>query len=170
MAATVPLRLGFDLGTNSIGWAVYRLDGIPSRSHVATVAELLDCGVRVFDDGRNPKDGRSLAEMRRIPRSARRRRDRYLERRGHLIALLVDLGLMPIDETERRNLAELDPYELRAHGLDKPLAPYELGRALFHLNQRRGFKSNRPRGPHGGRQGKGKSQRPLCGCAKLSRR
>jgi len=40
-------------------------------------------------------------------------------------------------------MAERDPYELRAGALDRALTPYELGRALFHLNQRRGFKSNR---------------------------
>ncbi|MBC6440136.1 MAG: type II CRISPR RNA-guided endonuclease Cas9 [Rhodospirillales bacterium] len=40
-------------------------------------------------------------------------------------------------------LALLDPYALRAWGLDKKLPLAHLGRALFHLNQRRGFKSNR---------------------------
>ncbi|HVZ05632.1 type II CRISPR RNA-guided endonuclease Cas9 [Hyphomicrobium sp.] len=137
------LRFAFDLGTNSIGWAVYRLDRDPSTSSLATVVELLGCGVRLFDDGRNPKDGRSLAEMRRVPRSARKRRDRYLQRRAYLTALLVDFGLMPRDEHDRKALVALDPYALRARGLDEALSPYELGRALFHLNQRRGFKSNR---------------------------
>jgi CRISPR-associated endonuclease Csn1 len=32
---------------------------------------------------------------------------------------------------------------LRAEALERALTPHELGRALFHLNQRRGFKSNR---------------------------
>ena len=45
-----------------------------------------------------------------------------------------------------RALTQLDPYELRARALDHPLTPFELGRALFHLNQRRGFKSNRKAG------------------------
>lgn len=144
MTSPMPLRFAFDFGTNSIGWAVYGLDRKPSGSaSPASVAELLGCGVRLFDDGRNPKDGHSLAEMRRVPRSARRRRDRFLERRGNLIALLADIGLMPSSVEERRKLIELDPYALRARGLDQPLSPYELGRALFHLNQRRGFKSNR---------------------------
>jgi CRISPR-associated endonuclease Csn1 len=35
------------------------------------------------------------------------------------------------------------PYLLRAAALDKKLTEYELGRALYHLGQRRGFKSNR---------------------------
>lgn len=139
-----PLRFAFDLGTNSIGWVVFRLDHEPADNTTsATVTELLGCGVRLFDDGRNPKDGSSLAEMRRVPRSARRRRDRFLDRRANLIALLVELQLMPANAEERRKLVDLDPYALRARGLDHSLSHFELGRALFHLNQRRGFKSNR---------------------------
>jgi CRISPR-associated endonuclease Csn1 len=134
------LRFAFDLGTNSIGWAVYTLE---QRGDGFVVAGFVDCGVRLFDDGRNPKDGRSLAEMRRIPRAARRRRDRYVLRRRELIAELVDNGLLPPAEPESRKLAALDPYALRARGLDQALAPFEIGRALLHLNRRRGFKSNR---------------------------
>lgn len=137
------LRFAFDLGTNSIGWAVYALDRAPGHDVPASVTALLGCGVRLFDDGRNPKDGHSLAEMRRVPRSARRRRDRFIERRGNLLALLVTLGLMPADANARKELVTLDPYALRARALDGALSPHELGRALMHLNQRRGFKSNR---------------------------
>lgn len=42
------------------------------------------------------------------------------------------------------------PYLLRAHALDHPLAPEELGRALYHLAQRRGFLSNRKAAPKKG--------------------
>ena len=56
---------------------------------------------------------------------------------------LVEYGLMPPDKGERKALERRDPYELRARVLDEPLSRFELGRALFHLNQRRGFKSNR---------------------------
>lgn len=130
-------RFAFDLGTNSLGWAVYRLDaeGRP--------CELMDCGVRLFSDGRNPKDGQSLAAMRRLPRAARRRRDRFIQRRTWLMALLVRHGLMPADEGERKALERLDVYAIRGRALDDRLEPYEIGRALFHMNQRRGYKSNR---------------------------
>jgi len=130
-------RLGLDLGTNSIGWWAVELDkaGIPCGS--------LGGGSRIFSDGRNPKDQTSLAVQRRLPRGMRRRRDRYLDRRSGLMDLLVAFELMPDDETGRKALEILDPYALRAAALDRPLAPHELGRALFHLNQRRGFKSNR---------------------------
>lgn len=130
-------RLGLDLGTNSIGWAMLALnkDGEPHK--------IIDAGVRIFSDGRNPKDGTPLAVARRTARGMRRRRDRFLARKSKLMNCLIRLGLMPKDETERKKLELLNPYELRARALDKALNPYELGRALFHLNQRRGFKSNR---------------------------
>ena len=133
-------RLGLDMGTNSIGWAAIDLDenGKPCG--------VLDMGVRIFPDGRNSTDKTSNAVERRLARGQRRRRDRYLGRREKLISALVAYGLMPEDENERKNIANdnrLDPYELRARALDRPLKPFELGRAIFHLDQRRGFKSNR---------------------------
>ncbi len=133
-------RLGLDMGTNSIGWAAVRLDddGDPCG--------LLDMGVRIFSDGRNPKDGSSNAVKRRLPRGQRRRRDRYLKRRDSLMGALLECGLMPDDKRERKKLEACDPYALRERALDEPLSPYELGRALFHLSHRRGFKSNRKAG------------------------
>lgn len=132
-------RLGLDLGTNSIGWCIFQLsDSGPLRP-----VELIDCGVRLYSDGRNPKDKTSLAVARRMARSMRRRRDRYLRRRKKLLRALVETGLMPADREARAALVALDPYEIRARALDTPVPPYHLGRAIFHLNQRRGFKSNR---------------------------
>lgn len=142
------LRYAFDLGTNSIGWAVYQLDRDPSvAGSSATVAELLGCGVRVIKQGvaeaGRQVDGSSLAEARRVPRSARKRRDRFLMRRATLTHQLIHLGLLPSDREQRSLLADLDPYRLRASGLDRRLEAYEIGRALLHINQRRGFRSNR---------------------------
>lgn len=133
-------RLGLDLGTNSIGWAAVTLD---DQGHPCGV---LDMGVRIFPDGRNPTDNTSNAVARRTARGQRRRRDRYLMRRDELMQALVEYGLMPSDPEARKELQRLDPYSLRARALDHPLRPFELGRALFHLDQRRGFKSNRKSG------------------------
>jgi len=130
-------RLGLDLGTNSLGWCLVGLDddNCPTR--------FLRMGVRIFPDGRNPKDGTSLAAARRLARSMRRRRDRFLKRRARLIRLMIEHGFLPADKSQREQLKSMDPYALRRRGLDSALTPYEFGRALFHLNQRRGFKSNR---------------------------
>lgn len=130
------IRLGLDIGTNSIGWWLYRIaDGQPSQ--------VLDGGVRIFSDGRAAKTGASLAVDRRNARATRRRRDRYLQRRAMLMKRLAGAGLMPADPVEAKALELLDPFALRALGLDKPLPLTHLGRALFHIDQRRGFKSNR---------------------------
>ena len=130
-------RLALDLGPTSLGWAVFRINA--ENKPIALVLS----GVRIFSDGRNPKDGTSLAVTRRLARAMRRRRDRLLKRKSKLIAALIKHGFFPADEKERKALEVLDPYRLRAEGLNRALAAHEFGRALFHLNQRRGFKSNR---------------------------
>ncbi|MFQ6018487.1 MAG: type II CRISPR RNA-guided endonuclease Cas9 [Kiloniellaceae bacterium] len=130
-------RLGLDVGANSIGWCLISLDASGNP------AGLRDIGVRIFSDGRNPKDKTSLAVARRTARQMRRRRDRYLARRGGLMRALLRHGLMPSDRRERKCLESLNPYEIRARGVDEALTPYEFGRAIFQLNQRRGFRSNR---------------------------
>lgn len=130
------LRLGLDIGTNSIGWWLYEIQ------HGQPIA-VRDGGVRIFSDGRDAKTGASLAVDRRNARAMRRRRDRYLHRRAMLMKRLATAGLMPQDEEEAKGLALLDPFALRTKGLDHALQLTQLGRALFHINQRRGFKSNR---------------------------
>ena len=134
-------RLALDLGTNSIGWAMLHLDmdAQPSPSPDA----IIRAGVRIFGDGRDPQSGASLAVARRQARAMRRNRDRGLRRKQKLITRLVTEGLFPVDLLERRALTSIDPYELRARGVREQLTPFEFGRALFHLNQRRGFLSNR---------------------------
>ena len=130
------MRLGLDIGTNSIGWWLYATEN-------DRIVSVVDGGVRIFSDGRDPKSGASLAVDRRMARSQRRRRDRFLRRKAALMKRMSEVGLMPADPNEAKELELLDPYALRANGLDQALPLTHLGRALFHLNQRRGFKSNR---------------------------
>lgn len=133
-------RLGLDLGTNSIGWCLLDLN-----SHGDPVS-IFRTGVRIFSDGRDPKSLGSLKATRREARSARRRRDRFIQRQKFLINELVRLGLMPEDKDQRQALALRDPYPIRKKALDEKVHPHEMGRAIFHINQRRGFKSNRKSG------------------------
>ena len=129
-------RLGLDVGTNSLGWSVLKVDkeGVPCA--------IVDAGSRIFSDGRGSKS-KTLAANRREARSARRRRDRFKQRQAFLLAVLTESGLFPETTAEREALRILNPLELRALALTKKLEPYHIGRALFHINQRRGFKSNR---------------------------
>ena len=130
-------RLGVDLGTSSLGWAAIALDerGDP--------AGILAAGSRIFSDGRDPKSGASLAVDRRDARAMRRRRDRFKQRQQALLRHLTRDGLFPEDRDARKALEGLDPFDLRARALDERLSLHEIGRTIFHLNQRRGFKSNR---------------------------
>ena len=136
-------RLAFDLGSTSLGWAILKIKPDTEHPNRKQPYAIVKAGVRIFSDGRNPKDGSSLAVTRRDARGMRRRRDRLLKRKARMMHLLVEHGFFPQDITERKKLENLNPYELRAKGLNSALAPGEFARALFHLNQRRGFKSNR---------------------------
>ncbi len=134
-------RLGIDLGTNSLGWAVVELR--EQSGGTLEAGPLIDLGVRIFSDARNAKDKASNAAKRRAPRAMRRNRDRRLARSRAMMLALQEAELMPLDERERRELERLDPWVLRANALDQKLSLHEIGRALFHLQQRRGFLSNR---------------------------
>jgi len=158
--------LGIDLGTNSLGWCLIETVGEPGQNDGGRIVDL---GARIFSQsemaGRDPKSQASLAVARREARGMRRRRDRYLKRRARLLDLLTRNGLMPADEAERKALLaetsdgkggnlETSVYALRAKALDEALTPYELGRVLFQLNQRRGFKSNHKTDSNDAEQGK----------------
>ncbi|TAE34612.1 MAG: type II CRISPR RNA-guided endonuclease Cas9 [Alphaproteobacteria bacterium] len=136
--------LGYDMGVGSLGFAVIALseDGEPE--------DVLDIGVRIFSTAREPdkggKIGEPLAASRRAARGVRKRSDRLKMRRKSLMKQLIRYGLMPDSVTEQKMLETLNPLELRAKGVTEPLSLYELGRALFHMQQRRGYKSNRHEG------------------------
>jgi len=129
-------RFAFDLGTNSLGWAV--LDVSDSKK-----PQIIDMGVRIFSDGREAKTGTPLNEARRTARQMRRQRDRKIRRKKAMLNFLTTNTLMPADKEKRQAVARLDPYELRAAALQRKLEPQELGRIMMQFSIRRGFKSGR---------------------------
>src|SRR3990172_340284 len=138
MATTNSLNaiLGLDLGTNSIGWALIDLQG----------EKILASGVRIFPEGvdRDQKGGElSKNESRRIARAMRRQIRRRSRRKWLLRGTLVQAGLWPQEPAKETELDALNPYELRARALREKLSLFEIGRVLLHLNQHRGFLSNR---------------------------
>ncbi|MDD4280006.1 MAG: type II CRISPR RNA-guided endonuclease Cas9 [Candidatus Sumerlaeales bacterium] len=142
--------LGIDLGASSIGWALVREKALPTSN------ENIVAGVRVFPAGTdNEKDvEKSKCIDRRVARGMRRQHQRKTQRRNRVTLVLVNAGLWPRNTQKQKELL-LHPvmpdgtrdiyavYNLRARALDETLTPYEIGRALIHLSQRRGFKSNR---------------------------
>ncbi len=132
--------LGLDIGSNSIGWALLDTGKSP---------KIIDLGVRVFPEGvdRDTK-GAELSKnaTRREARGARRNRWRRAYRKDKLVRMLQREGLLPREFDLIQKLMETNPYLLRAKGLDEQLGLHDFGRVLFHINQRRGFKSNRKTG------------------------
>jgi len=152
--------LGIDLGTNSLGWAILD-DTKPGESQIT------DSGVVVFEEGIKREKGRDSLETpaaeRRKHRMARRLKFRRRLRKFKILEILIDEGMCPLthDELEAwkqkdqfplQNKAFLkwlksdradNPYADRAAAASGKVAPDVLGRALYHLAQRRGFKSSR---------------------------
>jgi len=146
--------LGLDLGPNSIGWALVSAnfeDGEPIEVGLLDTsgAGHSPLGVRIFEEGvanYGTTKEMSLSQERRTKRSIRRLLARRRARKEHLRRFLQGVGLLPVDTSALAEVVATDPYRLRAEGLHRALAPFEFGRALFHLAQRRGFKSNRKSG------------------------
>lgn len=140
----IKYKLGLDLGSTSLGWAVVKLDADDNPS------ELMDMGVRIFPDGRDAQSHTPINVVRRQSRQMRRRTDRVLIRKRRTLALIHKYGL-DFNINQDRHLE--DPYALRVRALNEKLTPSELGRVFFHFAQRRGFKSNRKetRGTSGGK-------------------
>ena len=155
--------LGLDLGTNSIGWSLVEIDEENQSG------KILGIGSRIVpmdtDLLNNLEQGNSISKTanRRQARGARRLKQRYKLRRKRLIDVLKVLNWLPQDfkvgsilPYSKEILAELKEifngdeisqdwaiYYLRQKALTRRIELDELARILLHLNQRRGFKSNR---------------------------
>ncbi|MAY74974.1 MAG: type II CRISPR RNA-guided endonuclease Cas9 [Phycisphaerae bacterium] len=163
--------MGLDIGVASIGWAVVNLDsdGQPTSVRKAGV-HLFEAGI---DPGKSDPEtamllGReqSKATPRRTARATRRQIWRRARRKRKVLRSLMDAGLLAPAQVQTpeqvdRYMKALDrelaerwagdghrdaqnlPYRLRAAAAVRPLQRDEVGRALYHLAQRRGFLSNR---------------------------
>ena len=123
--------LGLDIGSNSVGSAwIERRTG-----RVTTGVSVFPAGVEESDEKRgDPKNAK-----RRMTRRTRITLARRAQRKRELRLKLIEAGLLPATEGEfKRLLEETDPWELRRRGLDEALSPFEFGRVLLHLAQRRG--------------------------------
>ena len=156
--------LGLDPGTNSLGWAVV-------EKNEDNTYTLIKKGVLRFDAGADEK-GNTLAAARRLLRGVRRRFMRRRLRKIELLKLLVEYGWCPyipeqalkdwrfhkkypmiqefMDWQKTDEHGNINPYFFRYRCLTETLDlagseedRFVLGRALYHLVQRRGFKSNR---------------------------
>ena len=158
--------LGIDTGTNSLGWAI-----IEKNDKGET--RLLHKGTNIFTEGVKIEKGIELSKAaeRTTHRALRRQYWRRKVRKIRLLTVLVENRLCPpVDSEQLREwklkkvyphdeeflawqLTEdknnVNPYQFRHICLTQKLdlnnltQRYILGRALYHINQRRGFLSNR---------------------------
>ena len=148
--------LGIDLGTKSLGWAI--LDDV--------TGDIVDSGVLVFPEGVDLDAGSSVetpAAVRRAARMGRRMKFRRKLRKWNLLKVMIEAKMCPLSNEELDAWRKLGKYPvgnkefiawLKATDADNPycdraaaaegkVEPFVLGRALYHLAQRRGFKSSR---------------------------
>jgi CRISPR-associated endonuclease Csn1 len=130
------LVFGIDLGIASCGWAVLR-----HPTPADPKGEIIDLGSWMFDAPETAKERVPTNQIRRGNRLLRRVVRRRAKRMADIRRLFSDCGLVAGREPESLKRAGLDPWELRARGLDKALKPVELAVALGHIAKRRGFKS-----------------------------
>ena len=131
------LTLGIDLGIGSCGWAVIRQTG--------ENGEIVDWGARTFDVPETDKERTPTNQLRREHRGLRRVLKRRRQRMNALRQLFKQHGLLDSDGKYALNKPGLDPWRLRAEGLDRKLSGEELAVALGHIAKHRGFKSNSKR-------------------------
>lgn len=158
-----PYILGLDIGTTSVGWALIEVrNGKPVALRLAGV-RCFEAGVEGdIEKGRDASRaaGRRMARLQRrqLWRRANRLRRMFIELQRHgllpqcdwsspvrherLKQLDTELRAKHVPENDVQ-AAQLLPYLLRAKGVTEPLTLQEFGRALFHLGQRRGYRSNR---------------------------
>jgi CRISPR-associated endonuclease Csn1 len=138
--------LGLDIGIGSCGWAVVELPEIDEATgEVLGEFAITACGARCFDVPEEPKTKELKNKARRQARGQRRvirrrrQRIRAIRRLFAAQGLPADPGPLP-----RGTCGDL-VWHLRAAGLDRRLEPAEWARALVHIANHRGFKSNSKR-------------------------
>ena len=109
--------LGIDVGTNSLGFSLVQDN------------KFLDIGEVIFSYNLKGKEERRFYRNRRTQLKGRKQRKKKLKRE------LNNLGLN-FEESS-------DTFELRKESQNKELSLSDLGKVIYNLNQKRGFKSNR---------------------------
>jgi CRISPR-associated endonuclease Csn1 len=102
-------------------------------------------GARTWDAPETDKDRTPTNQLRRQARGMRRVIKRRRQRMHAIRELFREHGLIDTQGKTGLRVGELDPWSLRAAGLDRKLSGPELAVALGHIAKHRGFKSNSKR-------------------------
>ena len=134
--------LGLDLGVGSIGWSLIALD------EDQRPAEILGMGCRIvpltkeenkFASGGGISENAKRTQMRTM----RKMLDRYQQRRTKLTNILREHQMYPDEALMQLPLMQL--WQLRADAATpgRQLSLPELGRVLYHLSQKRGYRHSK---------------------------
>lgn len=125
------LVLWLDLGTASVGWSLISFQNWDSI--------FLDAWVKIFQEPVEPKSWTPKNHKRRDARGTRKNLARKAMRK-HALRHTLENHSIPI---EWIGDSSKNPYEIRSRGLSEKLSLSEIGVALYHFVQKRGFLSNR---------------------------
>lgn len=124
-------RLGVDLGTSSIGVAIYSLD------KEGKISKLEHLDSYIFGEPIKPKEMVTSNTDRRTARLIRRQMERKAARLRKISYIAKTLGVTEKDLYAIRNQ---DVHKLRAEALSAPLTLPQLIKVLCHLVKNRGYK------------------------------
>ncbi|MFL9483972.1 type II CRISPR RNA-guided endonuclease Cas9 [Chitinophagaceae bacterium LWZ2-11] len=135
--------LGLDLGTNSVGWALIEVDGNNKPTKIIALGSRI---IPLSSDDRDEfQKGQAISknQKRTIARTQRKGYNRYQLRKDALKTILKELNIFPSEDSFK--LPVLDLWKLRSDAATKnsEISAEQLGRILYMLNQKRGYKSVR---------------------------
>lgn len=136
------VNIGFDIGITSVGWAIVDEDN-----------NIIDRGVRLFNELKDPKDGSLENENRRSKRALRRLIRRKRNRKDDFIKLVTNkyidtFKVNKYDEFEEtkanfiKNILLSDNnnvMDLIFKGLNQEILPSQLLRVLYYYLSHRGY-------------------------------
>ncbi len=132
--------LGLDLGTNSIGWALIETEDSNPKSILAMGSRIVPL---TTDDSTQFAKGQAITKNadRTQKRTARKGLNRCQMRRAMLTEELRRYGMLP----ERTDENIIDLWRLRSDAATegKQLSLPQIGRVLYHINQKRGYKHSK---------------------------
>jgi CRISPR-associated endonuclease Csn1 len=130
--------LGLDIGVSSVGLSII----LENEGHM----EIKDMAVRIVPEDPNFHgkfySGNTASKNleRTTERGIRRSNQRFKKRRDELHTIMKSHNML---NDSLINLTAIELYGLRAKAVQERVSLEELGRVFIHLNQRRGFLSNR---------------------------
>lgn len=132
--------LGLDLGVGSVGWALIETEDDQPKSILAMGSRIVPLS---SDDSTKFQKGQAITKNaeRTQKRTMRKGLNRYQIRRALLTDLLRRNGMLP----EYMNENVIDLWQLRSDAATegKQLSLPQIGRVLYHINQKRGYKHSK---------------------------